>query len=167
MPDMRVIVLLATRILFVKLTIVLMILWIVWGVQTVNEVKQLETKNRNDRTQITYDKGTLNRIKAITILNTIIEESIALLAIIGMLLSHRYVLHTAILLLAIIWLSAQMRITDYLWIGSPVMIVAHVIHFLVVLYGLVFVYFITESKNSKEKVSTKVSDTSIPTTKTA
>ena len=166
MPEIRAIALLAVRILFVILTAVLMILWIVWGAQTVNEVKQLENKNRNDRTQITYDKGTLNRIKAITILNTIIEELIALLVIIGMLLSHRYILHTAILLLAIIWLSAQMRITDYLWIGSPVMVVAHVIHFLVVSYGLVFVYFIKEPENAKEKAS-KVSDNTIPTTKAA
>lgn len=160
MPEIRAIISLILRISFVVLIAVLMILWIVFGAQTVNEVNQLEAQYQKDRNNNkNIDKRTLDRVKGMTIFNTILEESIALLAIIGLVLNHRYLLHTSMVLLAIIWFVAHYRISDFLWTGSPVMISSHIIHFFVVSIGLSFTHFVKESEKSKEKGS-KIADNS-------
>lgn len=84
---------------------------------------------------------TYTRMRGMTIFNTILEEVIALLAMIGAGYLHHYLLQTTSVLLSIIWLIVHYRINELLWYGSPLLIASHVIHFVVAVFALVFTYF--------------------------
>jgi hypothetical protein len=161
MPELRPVISFILKLSFVSLVVVLMILWIVLGAQTVNEITDLDTEtkrlNQQDRNKY-YDKRPFDRVKGMTIFNTLLEEVIALLAILGILFSQRYLLQTSFLLLAIIWFVAHYRISDLFWYGSQVMIASHIIHFIVVCIGLVFANFVKDN-NPNEK-STKIKNDS-------
>ena len=158
MPEIRAIISIVFRITFVTLIAVLMVLWIVMGVQAVNEIKQIESQKNNRNQNQFYDKRTLDRAKGMTIFNAIIDESIAILAIVGVVLNQRYLLQTSMILLSVIWLIAHSRMVELVAFFTPTMVAAHVILFIVVCIGLTYTHFVKETANSRRDKTSKIRD---------
>lgn len=153
--------------LYLLLLIVLMTLWIVLCVEAtrqIAEVGHLKQKGKLDdqhrrvlplsagmggtaftaSTIAIANRFAIPRLHALTIFNTVLEEMIALMAIISLLLTARRLASLSLLLLMLIWFIEQYRISDlyhqidYIDANNARIIIAtHVIHFIVCLLGII------------------------------
>lgn len=163
--------------LYTLLLIVVMVLWIVISVEAGRQLQEIHQKTNNGQTRlkpedarrlpgslasaamISATKTSISRLYGLTIFNTLLEEVIALAAIVSLFLKARRLFHLTLTLLLIIWFIEQYRISDFyhqidhLDYGSSQLIIAtHVLHFLIVLIGVLL--SLLESLNDSKLAGT-------------
>lgn len=168
--------------LFMLLVLVLMILWIVLCVEATRQISEMHTKqpnrNRVDNqrqniqsatfTMPILRRSTVSRLYQVAIFNTILEEIIAVIAIICLVLRKIKLFFLALFLLTIIWFIEQYRISDFSHQidfidlqNSQIILVAHIIHFLIIIIGILIV--VADQNNSMQL--TQVDEDDLVTTK--
>lgn len=138
---------------FLLLLIVLMILWIVLSVDTTRQIGEIHIKhgripldNSRFGARNYLRKSTMTRLYQVTIFNTVLEEIIAFLAIICLLIHKMKLFSITIILLIIIWFIEQFRISDFSHQidlidlqNSQLILATHIIHFLAIILGIILI----------------------------
>lgn len=100
----------------------------------------------------TATRSSLSRLYGLTVFNTLLEEAIALGALLSLFTRSRRLFGATLTLLTIIWFIEQYRISDFYhqidhleYQAAQVLIATHVLHFLVILVGF-FLLFLTASE---------------------
>ena len=149
---------------YILLLIILMTLWIVISVEAGRQLQELSHRTQGNHQHrikpedarrlpgsslataalITTTKASIGRLYGLTVFNTLLEEFIALCALISLFLKARRLFNMSLVLLIIIWFIEQYRISDFYHQidhldaqSSQIIIATHVIHFLIILIGIV------------------------------
>lgn len=168
MVEFKKFALISLKVVFMIFMIILMIMWIVLTTQEVRDINKVEKRDKQQHFN-TYDWRAYARVRTITIVNVILDEFLALMAIIGLFMNKRFILSTSVIILAIIWFVAQYgsnALNVQYWSGNAMLMVmsqgngllmvSHILHFIMICVGLVFAYFISE-ETAKSGKNTKVS----------
>ncbi|KAI7692667.1 hypothetical protein SSS_02314 [Sarcoptes scabiei] len=159
------IVLFWIKISFLLLLIVLMILWIILAIETDNQINEINRKiNRNrfdDRKfslhqalpSINY-RATISRLYSITIINCLIEESIAIgLIVVCFWTKAKNCFPTLNGLFSLLWLIKQFQLSDLFhqidsneWLNFDLFLTTHIIHFLVIFVAFIITIFFVQSR---------------------
>lgn len=188
----------AFRSLYTLLLVVLMTLWIVMSVESGRQLQELQALRGNHGASGSQGGGGLNRLKpedarrlagslasaaiittatrsslsrlyGLTVFNTLLEEAIALGALLSLFTRSRKLFGATLTLLTIIWFIEQYRISDFYhqidhleYQAAQVLIATHVLHFLVILVGF-FLLLLTGNetvvKLCKQNTDTSANDT--------
>lgn len=155
------------KILFILLLLLLMILWIALGCETgrqIDEVNQKLGRSRGDERRFLmqlnqaavvplFTRAALPRVYLLTILNSLINEFIALACLISFILRSRQIFIITESLLTLIWFIEQYRLDDFYhhidsidWQSSRLNVTTHVIHLIVIAIGFIC-WFIDQSSH--------------------
>lgn len=164
----------AFKSLYTLLLVVLMTLWIVISVESGRQLQELSLRTNHGTTRLkpedarrlpgslasaaiitTASRSSLSRLYGLTVFNTLLEEAIALGALVSLFTRARRLFCATLALLTIIWFIEQYRISDFYhqidhidYQSGQILIATHVLHFLVILVGI-FLYLLIDEEGEE------------------
>lgn len=151
-----------TKILFILMLIILMILWIVeasYSGQQMADINGKIVRSRGDERRMIMqlkqssvvpliNRSTLPRIQLLIVFNTLIQEMLAIAILVCLLLNYRKTYFFSLVMLTLIWFIKEYRFGDYYnqidsldWKSSQIIVSTHSIYFIVVVLGFLCCFF--------------------------